>query len=259
MVLEKTENSTQIISLDDFLEIIGNPTRRIILAKLTKVPLGASELATLFGIRISRQAVHSQLKYLSDLGIVESYNADPRNKKYRIKKNLSLKVDIAPDYYNVSYSTREIERDSKPQRLDYQNFYEKLKKPNEKLNFLGKQIAEIEREIRSLEEKRAQMIKDKQCLISELKTLMNLKFKDRLFAEQENKEMEILYTLLYNPLKFFTNKRLNIEKLIDEMVFSRVGGIERKTERLMINELLKHMSEFLDILYEDEDKFIFDI
>ena len=54
MEIEKQKGREKFLSMDTLLEILGNPTRRIILSKLAKVPLGASELAASFGKRISR-------------------------------------------------------------------------------------------------------------------------------------------------------------------------------------------------------------
>ncbi|MFX1329882.1 MAG: ArsR/SmtB family transcription factor, partial [Promethearchaeota archaeon] len=78
MELEEQEENDVFLSIDNLLEILGNPTRRIILSKLAKIPLGASELAASFGKKISRQAIHSQLNLLSDYGIIESFGDDPR-------------------------------------------------------------------------------------------------------------------------------------------------------------------------------------
>jgi len=85
MELEEQSGRKLFLSLDNLLEILGNPTRRIILSKLAKIPLGASELAASFGRKISRQAIHSQLKMLTDSDIIESFGQDPRNIKYRLR------------------------------------------------------------------------------------------------------------------------------------------------------------------------------
>ena len=121
MELEEQKGGNLFLSLDNLLEILGNPTRRIILSKLAKVPLGASELAASFGKKISRQAIHSQLKMLSDYGIIESYGADPRNIKYRIKSNLSLRINVTPDYYSVNYNVSKV--DNNRENLEVRKFF----------------------------------------------------------------------------------------------------------------------------------------
>ena len=69
MEIERKNEIKQFISLDNLLEILGNPTRRIILSKLAKVPHSASELSKILGI--SRQAVHTQLDKLSSDNVIE--------------------------------------------------------------------------------------------------------------------------------------------------------------------------------------------
>ena len=54
MTVENQDEEKQIIGLDSLLELLGNSTRRLIIAKLAKVPHSAPELASDLGI--SRQA-----------------------------------------------------------------------------------------------------------------------------------------------------------------------------------------------------------
>ena len=172
MEIEKQESGNLFLSLDNLLEILGNPTRRIILSKLAKVPLGASELAASFGKKISRQAIHSQLKMLSDYGIIESFGEDPRNIKYRIKSNLSLRINISPDYYNINYNVSQVDdfRDNLELR-DTRSYvdYQKIKDTNQKFRFIGEKIKEIEQKTSLLENERNALMRDKECFIVELK------------------------------------------------------------------------------------------
>ncbi|MCK4383993.1 MAG: helix-turn-helix domain-containing protein, partial [Candidatus Lokiarchaeota archaeon] len=111
MEIEKKDETKQFIGLDNLLLMLGNPTRRIILSKLAKVPHSASELAKILGI--SRQAVHSQLDILSSDNVVERIGDEKRGGKYRIKSNLSIRINISPDYYNIQYSMTKIQDDTK--------------------------------------------------------------------------------------------------------------------------------------------------
>jgi len=253
------EGEELFLSLDDLLEIIGNPTRRIILSKLAKLPLGASELAAVFGKNISRQAIHSQLQKLLDYGIIESIG-DERNIKYRIKSNISLRIDITPDYYNVKYNTSIIENDSSTLELKETGCdvdYAKIKDADKKLRFLGKNIKEIENKIKKLEEQRNALLRNKECFIVELKNVMAKQFEDKFEDEQPNLEKEIFYTIFYDPLKYF--KRINLDNLLDDMFFSNMGPLKRDQHRISLNYLLKDLSSFMDFLREDEDDWFFDI
>jgi predicted transcriptional regulator len=259
MELENQESENVFLSMDNLLEIIGNPTRRIILSKLAKVPLGASELAASFGKKISRQAIHSQLKMLSDYGIIESYGDDPRNIKYRINSNLSLRIDITPDYYNISFNVSKIGSTRKSLKLKDTGIavdYQKIKHPDKKLRFLGEKIKEIEEKISSLELERNALLHNKECFIIELKNIIQDQYEERLKTkEQPNLEKEIFYTLFYNPIKYFD--RINIDKLLDDMFFSEMGPIRRDQHKVSIRHLLKDLSKLMGFLREDEDDFWF--
>jgi len=261
MELEEQEGKDAFLNIDNLLEILGNPTRRIILSKLAKVPLGASELAASFGKKISRQAIHSQLKMLSVAGIIESFGNDPRNIKYRINSNLSLRIDITPDYYKINFNVTKINdpRDNFSLKdigchIDYQ----KIKTPEKKLRFLGEKIKEIEENTIILEAKRSTLLHNKECFIIELKNIMRDQYEDDLQTkEQPNLEKEIFYTLFYNPTKYF--KRINIDKLLDDMFFSEMGPIRRDQHKVSIRHLLRDLSNLMDFFREDEDAWFFDI
>jgi len=259
MELEEQTEKNVFLSLDNLLEILGNPTRRIILSKLAKVPLGASELAASLGKKISRQAIHSQLKMLSESGIIESFGEDPRNIKYRINSNLSLRIDITPDYYNINYNVSKVanyranlELKDTGCHIDYQ----KIKHPDKKLRFLGEKIKEIEQNLSSLEGKRNALLRNKECFIIELKNIIRDQYEEDLKdKEQPNLEKEIFYTLFYDPMKYFN--RINIDKLLDDMFFSDMGPIRRDQHKVSIRYLLKDLSKLMDFLRVDEEDFWF--
>ena len=261
MELEEQETREHFLSIDNLFEILGNPTRRIILSKLSKVPLGASELAASFGKKISRQAIHSQLKMLSDYGIIESIGDDPRNIKYRINSNLSLRIDITPDYYNISFNVAKI--NDPRENLDLKDTgchidYQKIKTPNKKLRFIGEKIKEIEENTRTLEIERNVLLHNKECFIIELKNIIRDQYEDDLKTkEQPNLEKEIFYTLFNNPIKYF--KRINIDKLLDDMFFSEMGPIRRDQHKVSIRHLLRDLSKLMDFVREDDDNWFFDI
>ncbi|MFX0001672.1 MAG: ArsR/SmtB family transcription factor [Candidatus Hodarchaeota archaeon] len=261
MELEGQDGGNVFLNIDHLLEILGNSTRRLILSKLAKVPLGASELAASFGRRISRQAIHSQLKMLTDYGIIESFGEDPRNIKYRINSNLSLRIDITPDYFNINYNVAKI--DSNRHNLElketgYHVDYQKIRSPDKKLRFLGEKIKEIEQHIGNLEKQRNELLRNKECFIIELKNIIRNQYEDSLKTkEQPNLEKEIFYTLFYNPIKYFN--RINIDNLLDDMFFSEMGPIRRDQHKVSIRHLLRDLSNLMDVFREDEDDWFFDI
>lgn len=269
--MEKYEGGKKPINLDTLLEILGNPTRRVILAKLAKVPHSTSELANELGI--SRQAVHSQLEILNKKEIIEKIGTDEkRGGTYRIKSDISLSIDISPDYYGVKYSVSEIGENSKIIQLKdtgCSTDYKKIKLPNEKIKFLAEKIQEIEDSIRNFEGKRYDLLQNKQCFIAELKSIMEDKYRGRLIKTIEKRQFkaknikeslnlieEIFYTLFFNPNKYY--KRIEIDNLLDDMFFSDIDSIERAQNRISIEPLLKDLSNLMDFFKEEEDFWFFD-
>lgn len=259
--MEINENGYKEMSLnlDNLLEIFGNPTRRIILSKLAKVPLGASDLAASFGAKISRQAIHTQLKSLEDDGIIESIGSDPRDKKYRIKSNLSLRIDITPDYYNIDYKISNIDKNEAHllSEAGYKGDYDKIKKPDNKIRFLGEKITDVEKSINKLETKRIELLHNKECLIVELKNLMTKQYEKSFMKELPNLEKEIFYTIFYNPMRY--KKRISIDNLLDDLFFSRMDVIRRDQHRVSIKHLLNDLSGLMDFFKQDEGDWFFDI
>ncbi len=249
------------ISLDNLLEILGNPTRRVIISKLAKVPHSTSELSRILGI--SRQAVHSQLEILKNYKIIERITPEERGSKYRIKSNLSLIIDISPDYYHIKYKLTDI--DPKSEAIFLKNSknsetYDKLDNPNKKMKYLGENIKEIEQNLFKLERTRRQLLQKKESFIIELKHLMEQQYRDKLRKEKsmlDNLEMEIFYTLFFNPVKF--HSKINIDSLLDELFFSDLDRISRASHRTSIEHLLRDLAKSMDILRKVDDNWFFDI
>jgi len=260
MSIEREDETKQFISLDNLLEMLGNPTRRIVLSKLAKVPHSASELSKILGI--SRQAVHSQLDILTSNNVVERIGDEKRGGKYRIKSNLSIRIDITPDYYNIQYNMAQIDNDVKSvdlKDIGCSTKFESIKKPDDKIRFLGQQIRDIEHNIRNLEEKRSKLLQNKECFIVELKNIINRTYQKNFLkpkSEVENLEREIFYTLFYNPVQF--RKRISIDNLVDKLFFSDLDNFTRDSKIANVKTLMKDMSSFMDFLWEDDDDWFFD-
>ena len=258
------ENGLDIDSYD-LLDILGNPNKRMILAKLAKVPHSASELAR--DLNISRQAVHVQLKSLEENGVIERLE---NSGKYRIKKTFSIRVDISPDYFNINYSTSEINETSNVIELEntkYSQDYNKITIPEDKIKFLGKNIKIVEKEIKKLEQQRKDLLSRKECFIVELKNLMDERFKkdliktirkrrnkERLVKESLNLGEEILFTLFFNPEKYFD--RINVDNLLDEL-FSDMDSELREMNKISVKPLLSDLSKLMGFLQKKDDDWFF--
>ncbi len=274
MEIEESEANGNFISLDNLLEILGNPTRRLILSKLAKVPHSTSELANELGI--SRQAVHSQLKILLSYNIIEEIDLEKPGGKYCIKSNLSVRIDISPHYYNIKYSTEEIKGDNEIIQLkdtDFSTDYQRIKLPNKKIRFLGEKIKEIEDSVRNLEIERSELLQNKQCFLGELKNIMERQYKekllesikerrkkDKLIKESLNLGEEIFFTLFFNPEKYFRKTSVSLlDRLLDDIFSSDMDIDLRARNRVSIEPLLKDLSKIMDFLHEEEDDWFFDL
>jgi len=260
MEIEGKNQSKQFISLDNLLEILGNPTRRIILSKLSKVPHSPSELSKILGI--SRQAIHSQLDILRSNDVIERIGDEKRGGKYRIKSNLSIRIDITPDHYNINYSMAQVNNEVKSvdlKDIGHSSKFERIKAPDDKIRYLGQQIRVIEQNIKGLEGERRKLLQNKECFIVELKNIINRTYQKNFLkskSEVENLEREIFYTLFYNPVQF--RSRININNLIDKLFFSDLDNYTRESKVANVKTLLKDMSSFMDFLWEDDDNWFFD-
>ena len=257
--IDVDDKDHQLISLDNLLEILGNPTRRVILSKLAKVPHSASELAR--ALSISRQAVHSQLENLIKINIIDKIGSEKRGGKYRIKSNLDVRINISPDYYNIKYNLYEINDNNNTIEIkDITLAYARIKPPNLKIRFLGESIKQIEQKIKKLELERRSLLQNKECFIVELKNIMEQQYNNQ-FMEQhpdlDNLEREIFFTLFFNPERY--HQRINIDNLLEDLFFSDISLIRRDQHKVSIRHLLRDLSKVMDFLHEDDDDWFFDI
>lgn len=260
-------NQFEVINPDILLDILGNPYKRMILAKLTKVPHSASELA--HDLNISRQAVHVQLTSLVENGIIEKIGDSG---KYRINMNFSITIDISPNYFNIKYNTSKIQ--SKPMDIElkdteYSNDYKNIKAPDKKIKFLGNKIKDIELNINALERERKELLTKKECCIVELKNIMENRYKkdliktirerrskERLVKQSLNLGEEILFTLFFNPEKYLEIERIKVDTLLDAL-FADMDSDLRNVKRVSVQPLLRDLSKLLDIITEEDDDWYF--
>ena len=61
----------------------------------------------------------------------------------------------------------------------YSTKFRSIKAPDEKIKFLGQQIRDIEHNIRNLEVERRKLLQNKECLIIELKNIINQTYQEK--------------------------------------------------------------------------------
>ncbi|MGV9171863.1 MAG: ArsR/SmtB family transcription factor [Promethearchaeia archaeon] len=265
------EELREIIDLDNLLELLGNSTRRIILSKIAKVPHSTSELA--HELDISRQAVHSQLDILKNNNLIEKVKPKKkRGGKYKIKNNISVTIDITPDYFNIDYKIagqEDIEKFTRLKDITCKEEYEKSITPNQKMKFLGEQIKKIEDRVQKLERERKKLLLQKECFIKELKTILDERYKEQLMKNIEQRQSkkkfiteslnlgrEIFISIFSNAERYH---RFKVDHLLDELFFNNMDSVKRQQNKISIEPLLKDLSGILDILREDEDFWFIDL
>jgi len=89
-----------VVSFDEALAVLENPTRRQILRRLVKEPHYPLQLSEL--LDVSQQAVVKHLKVLEESEFVDSERVPsekvgPPKKMYRVDQSFSLRLDLGPD------------------------------------------------------------------------------------------------------------------------------------------------------------------
>ena len=153
--------------LDMILAIIGNPTRRSILRKLsreTHYPLQLSR-----ELNISQQSIMKHLKVLEDHDMVmsivqKSDSGGPPRKYYVSTSRFSIVIDIAPSVFNEQIRVFEIVPESREllsekEELDKREMAEK----RELLIGLAATIGEINQRIRDVEVERRELMLEKEA------------------------------------------------------------------------------------------------
>ncbi|MHA1724944.1 MAG: ArsR/SmtB family transcription factor [Promethearchaeota archaeon] len=259
MEIEKKAQKEIKLNLDTLLEILGNPTRRAILAKLAKVPHSTSELAN--SLKVSRQAIHSQLDILENYRIIEKIESEKRGSKYKIKSNINIRIDISPDYYNINSNFSDLPINNASiylKKIGFPHEYNKLKKPGDKIKVLAEKIKNLETNLEKIEKKRQDMVHLKQYLISELKNVIEMTYNTKYFKndpEFDNLEKEIAISLFINPKRYFDE--ISIDKLLEDVYFTEMDNIRKEQSNVVIKHLLRDLSRFMDFLYEEDDSWFF--
>jgi ArsR family transcriptional regulator len=139
---------------DIILDVIGNNTRRKILAVLAREPMYFNQLAR--EIDVGQQAILRHMKTLEDIGLIESYAEKsnlgaPDRKYYRLSSSFSLTICLSEDAFSIQ--NRKIEQYRHKESDAFYKEYDSLTKSDngETLNQLQINLTKIQREISTLE------------------------------------------------------------------------------------------------------------
>jgi predicted transcriptional regulator len=142
-----------MIDSDTILDILGNDTRRRILAVLSDEPMYFNQLAK--AIEIGQQAVLRHLQALEEGGLIETYTEKselgaPDRKYYRLNDSFTLTISLSEDDFTITK-----QKIAKTQQRESMKFYKVLdsmpEEMGEALSLLQASLADINAEMSALE------------------------------------------------------------------------------------------------------------
>ena len=176
---------------DIILDIIGNNTRRKILATLAQEPMYFNQLAKEIGI--GQQAILRHMKTLEEMGLIESYAEKsnlgaPDRKYYRLNSSFSLTICLSEDAFSIK--SHKIEQYRHKESDKFYKEYDLLAQEDdgETLNQLQSNLTKIEMEISNLDSRLNDLRALKQLIVSRLHKIAKDNF-------EEEFERKILHTI----------------------------------------------------------------
>ena len=174
------------------LDIIGNNTRRKILATLAREPMYFNQLAKEIGV--GQQAILRHMKTLEDIGLVASYAEKsnlgaPDRKYYRLNSSFSLNISISQDSFSIE--NHKIEQYRYKESDKFYKEYDLLTQDNdgESLKRLQANLSNIEKEISTLDSRLNDLRALRQLIVRHLHRIARDNFEKEF-------ERKILYTII---------------------------------------------------------------
>jgi len=240
MILDNnfSNRSPSIHDDDMILDIIGNNTRRRILATLAREPMYFNQLAK--EIAIGQQAILRHMKTLEDIGLIESYGEKsnlgaPDRKYYRLSSSFSLTICLSEDAFSIE--NRKIEQYRHKESDKFYKEYDLLAQDNDgkTLNQLQNNLIRIEKEISNLDSRLNDLRALKQLIVNRLHKIAKDNFEEEL-------ERRILHTIIGESPKSVSElaNRLNEKP-------SRIRNILNEMNKKIYRNDHKHTTIFLGI------------
>lgn len=190
-----SHSTGSLTSVGDFgliLDIIGNNTRRKILATLAQEPMYFNQLAKEIGI--GQQAILRHVNALEDIGLIKSYAEKsnlgaPDRKYYRLNSSFSLTVSISQDSFSIE--NHKIEQYRHKESDKFYMEYDLLSQGDdgESLQRLQANLVNIEKEITNLDSRLNDLRALKQLIVHRLHKIARNNF-------EEEFERKILHTIM---------------------------------------------------------------
>ncbi len=133
------------MSVDAILEILGNDSRRRILALLAKKPCYVSEIS--YALKMAPKAVIEHLEKLEKAGLIKSFE-DGRRRYYYIDQNMRLEISIAPHIFKTNLIADVDDMDEVMK--EFLTIQKKIREISSR--FMENTLTDIYRSLRSVEE-----------------------------------------------------------------------------------------------------------
>lgn len=201
--------------LDVLLSVIENPTRRRILEALVREPHYPLQLSRELGL--SQQGIMKHLRMLEDLDLVRSFLEDsdqggPSRRRYFPTTGFTMVVDIGPGLFNTEVATRPFEEPPS----------DKGRGDGRKLLDLRGELRDIDQELESIKERRAELIAEKERLLEEAGRTVDASFPDY-------RSRKIVYEYIQHPLMTATELARGLG-LRDDSVEEIIGSLEEEND-----------------------------
>ena len=216
------------------LDILGNDTRRKILAVLSQEPMYFNQLAKEIGV--GQQAILRHLQALEEGGLIETYGEKsdlgaPDRKYYHLNTSFILTISLSEDDFTIT-NQKIAELRHKESRKYYKDFDSIPKDTGIALSSLQENLAGVEQEITKLESRLNDLRALKQLVLHKLHEIGMDSF--------ENDERKVLYKIVVDS----PTSVAELSDLIDEKESSLraiIASIRRKMDkdsaRLLFREL----------------------
>lgn len=167
------------------LSVIENPTRRRILEALVREPHYPLQLSRELGL--SQQGIMKHLRMLEDLDLVRSFleesdQGGPSRRRYFPTTGFTMVVDIGPGLFNTEVATRPFEEQSR----------ERSSAKGRKLLDLREDLRDIDQELESIKQRRAELIAEKERILEEAGRAVDASFPDY-------RSRKIVYEYIQHP------------------------------------------------------------
>lgn len=196
--------------IGEFLDLLGNSTRRRILLLLANEPRYFIQLSKELGV--SQQAVLKHLLLLENSGLIASFRAKsnlsaPDRKYFRLKKPIYMSIGITGNSMDIKMESLEDGSDNQ-EKMFIEAIEIKQEQHDDDITQIIKEtdlkLLEINKQMRSLENQKISLLKEKQQVLQKAHQII-----------QESLDEELARKILYSRLN--STNRFDLEELSEEL------------------------------------------